>query len=105
MKKRINGREYNTNTARRQKTYDFRGGPKPDVMAYIREMATGVYTPCDTSYLRQTLYQKRNGEHFLHSRYMAAGSEPVIVSEEIIPLTATQAKLWHENDGAYCMCA
>lgn len=101
MKKCINGRKYNTATARRQKTYDFRGGNKPDVMAYLREATGGSYTPCSSNYLRQTLYRKRNGEHFLHIMYMAAGSKPVILREEINPLTDTQARSWIDNGGAY----
>ncbi len=84
MKKRINGREYNTYTANRVSTLDLRGG-----------------NACSSNYLRQTLYRKRSGEHFLHSRCMAAGSKPVILREEIIPLTDTQARSWIDNGGAY----
>ena len=81
MKKCINGRKYNTETALYLGMLDFTS-------------ATG---DCN-SFLRQVMYIKRNGEHFMHS-FLVDGN--TISNEEIRPMTGDQVRSWFRNNGAY----
>ena len=85
MKKIINGRLYNTGTA------------KP-------VGSTSYSYPGDFQHWAETLYLKKTGEFFLHgvggalSKYSrSAGFNTVTGGEEIIPLTTKEAKAWAEK--------
>lgn len=85
MKKIINGKKYDTNTAEE----------------------VGVYTngcfSMDFAYFCETLYRKRTGEFFLHgnggasSRYAQYVGNALTGSEQILPLTEAEAKAWAED--------
>ena len=85
MKKIINGKKYDTTTARELKGW-------------------ANHVPAsDFSYYEETLYQKRNGEFFLHGRGNAAsryatscGTDGWASGEEIVPLTWEAARKWAE---------
>lgn len=85
MKKIIDGKRYDTSTA--------------------REVGSDSYSnPSDFAYWCETLYQKRNGEYFLHgeggarSKYARAiGQSSWSGGEDIRPLTFEEARLWAEK--------
>ncbi len=85
MKKIINGKRYDTETAK-----------------YITEWESGY--PSDFSYFCETLYIKRSGEYFIHgegnaaSRYAeSAGMNTWRSGERIIPLSYEDARAWGEE--------
>lgn len=62
------------------------------------------YTPRDFKYYKEELYQKKNGEFFLHgiggglSKYASIiGPNMFDFGEKIIPLTDEEAKDWVEE--------
>lgn len=86
MKKIINGKVYNTETAKRHGEYE----PNP------------YYS--DLDYFCETLYQKKTGEFFLHGEGNAAskyskncGQNQWCSSEKIIPMTFKEAQEWAEK--------
>lgn len=86
MKKVINGKLYNTETARRCGEFE----PNP--------------YRSDFSWYSETLYQKKTGEFFLHGDGNAAspyskscGQNEWCGSEEIQPLTYDEAQKWAEE--------
>ena len=86
MKKIINGKLYDTDTAKRLGEY----------------MCGTDYS--DFSSWEETLYQKRTGEYFLHgeggpmSRYaQALGNSEWGWGEKIIPISAESARKWAEK--------
>lgn len=86
MKKVINGRLYNTDTAKELATYDYG-------------------SPADFSHFTETLYRKRNGEYFIYgeggpaSRYAqrAYGDDAFIGGEKIVPMKLEAARKWGER--------
>lgn len=94
MKKIINGKVYDTETAKRLGEYE----PNP--------------YRSDFHYYCETLYRKKTGEFFLHGEGNAAspysrscGQNEWCGSEKIIPMTYTEAQKWTEEhlDGdEYC---
>ena len=84
MKKIINGRMYNTETAKNLGTY-WNGYNSTDFRSYS-----------------ETLYLKRNGEYFLHgeggpmSKYKEYIGETIYSGEKITPLTKAEAESWAE---------
>lgn len=85
MKKIINGKRYDTDTAK--------------VIAEYEENGVG-----DFNYFRETLYKKRGGEYFIHgyghaaSRYAEnLGDGRWGVGECITPLSYDEARKWAEN--------
>lgn len=85
MKKIINGRKYDTNTAEEIGMY------------------TNGRSSADFSYFCETLYRKRTGEFFLHgyggasSRYAQSVGNSLTGGEKILPLAEGEAKSWAEN--------
>ena len=84
MKKIINGKMYNTETAKMVGEYDYSG-------------------PSDNNYFHEELYRKRTGEYFIFGRGNAASKYAEhlpyggwVGSEEIIPLTYDRAREWAE---------
>lgn len=85
MKSIINGKKYDTKTA--------------------KELAFYTYLcPNDFRYLQETLYQKRTGEFFLYGEGGPASKYAVVLGqnercggEKIIPLTVDEAKRWAEE--------
>ena len=94
MKKIINGKVYDTNTAKRLGAYE----PNP--------------YHSDFHWYCETLYQKKTGEFFLHGEGNAAspysrscGQNEWCGGEKIVPLTFAEAQKWAEDhlDGdEYC---
>lgn len=83
MHKRIDGKRYDTETAKRLAYWD-------NDKAYN-----------DLFYYAETLYVKRTGEYFLHleggprtnlARWLS--DETVIGGDEIVPITETGARVW-----------
>ena len=86
MDKIINGRRYNTETARYVATWD-----------------NGRY-PNDFHYVEETLYCKANGEYFLHGRGGPAsgyaepeGSNMWTSGQKIRPMSRAEATRWAEE--------
>lgn len=86
MKKIINSKQYNTETAKKCGEYE----PNP--------------YRSDFNWFCETLYQKKNGEFFLHgdgnasSRYSkSCGQNEWCGDEKIIPLTYQEAQEWAER--------
>ena len=86
MKKVINGKVYDTTTAKRLGEYE----PSP-------------YTS-DFHWYCETLYQKKTGEFFLHGEGNAAskysrscGQNEWCGSEKILPMTYAEAQSWAEE--------
>ena len=86
MKKIINGKRYDTETAAKL------------AIDYSEKSKT------DFSYWQETLYQKKTGEYFLHgeggpmTKYSVwIGENTFCGGEKIIPLTLDQARAWGEN--------
>jgi hypothetical protein len=86
MKKIINGKKYDTDTAE-----------------LVGEWDNGHYYT-DFSWCSEALYRKRTGEFFLHgkggarSRWCEWVGNCVCDGEGIIPLNITMAKEWAENN-------
>lgn len=87
MKKIINGKLYNTETAKAVKTIDHGDGPR------------------DFHYYVETLYHKRTGEYFLAgeggplTKYrQTVGQNSWRGGEGIIPLTYEEALAWAESE-------
>lgn len=85
MNKLINGRRYDTDTARR-----------------VAEAMHGL--PSDLNYICETLHRKTTGEYFLHGDGGAATKYAVSTGgnswkggERIIPLTLEEARAWAEE--------
>lgn len=84
MKKIINGKMYNTETAKE--------------LGYYR-MRDGTF-----SHIYEALYKTKNGNYFLHgsggpkSKYGIQDGRDICGSEEIIPFTVDQAKEWAEKN-------
>lgn len=84
MKKVINGKLYNTETAQK-----------------LAEYSNGFATN-DFSYFEETLYRNRAGAHFIHgfgggnSKYGEWRGNSGGSGEKIIPLTLAEAKEWAE---------
>lgn len=85
MKKIINGKKYDTNTAK-EVGYDNNGLSFSDLI-----------------YIEETLYKKKTGEFFLYGRGGAATKYAVnngnnsMSGKAIIPLTEDEAKKWAED--------
>ena len=85
MKKIINGKTYNTETAQK--------------VGYWYNS----YSYVDFNYCEETLYQKRTGEFFLHGVSGANGAYAKSVGNarcsgaNIVPLTESKAKKWAET--------
>lgn len=86
MKKIINGKMYNTETAK------------------VVGSWSNNYSYRDFSYCEETLYLKKTGEYFLHgvggamSKYsQSCGQNAWSGGKEIIPMTETEAKKWAER--------
>lgn len=86
MKKIINGKKYDTETAKKI------------------DCASSMYLKTSFSYWEESLYQKRNGEFFLYGEGGPSSKYSVHVSEnewyggeKIIPLTEQEAKQWAEQ--------
>ena len=87
MKKIINGKMYNTETAK-----------------CLSEWCNGHYG--DLTYVEETLYRKRTGEYFLYGLSGAAGKYAEETScnnwsggDRVIPMTENEAKSWMEENG------
>lgn len=85
MKKIINGKKYDTETAKRMVTRN-----------------NGYYN--DFKYISETLYRKKTGEYFLHGEGgpMTVYAEPIgdntwSGGEQIIPLKEREARRWAEE--------
>jgi hypothetical protein len=86
MKKIVNGKRYDTDTAKLLGS-------------------AGYSHPGDFSFWQETLYQKKTGEFFLHgvggamSRYARqTGQNEWSGGEKIIPLTREEARKWIEKN-------
>lgn len=86
MKKIINGKKYDTETAKK--------------IGYW----SNNYNCSDFNYCAETLYRKKNGEFFVHgegnamSKYsVSCGQNSWSGGQEIIPLTEEKAKRWAEK--------
>ena len=88
MKKIINGKKYDTNTAK-EITY-----------------ASNGYGVTDFNYSCETIYQKKTGEFFLHgeggplSKYRESEGHGWCSGESIVPLTIEEAKEWMEKNAS-----
>ncbi len=86
MKKVINGKMYNTETA--HSMADTNNG----------------YGYGDFHYVGETLYKKKTGEYFLHgeggacSQYAESYGNGMVGGETIIPVTEREAKKWVERN-------
>mgnify|MGYP001198088724 CR=1 FL=1 len=86
MKRIINGKKYDTDTA--------------------KNLGSAGYShPGDFSFWQETLYQKKTGEFFLHgvggamSKYACrTGPDEWVGGEEIRPLTLEEARKWAEEN-------
>lgn len=88
MKKRIDTRIYNTETAKRINEYT----------------PYGIYSVTDLKWFKEILYRKRNGEFFLYGEGNADSkyhfSSPTGGCEagfKIVPLTFDEAKEWYKK--------
>ncbi len=84
-KKIINGKKYDTQTAKKISTY------------------CNSLSPSDFGYLEETLYQKKTGEFFLYghggamSRYSRTCGDGRCGGDGFEPLTEDEAKAWAEE--------
>ncbi len=90
MEKIINGIAYNTNTAK-------------EIDSDCNELPMS-----DFCYIEETLYQKDNGEFFLHGNGGARTAYRTLCSdgslrggEDIVPLSVDEAKLWIERHSTF----
>lgn len=87
MKKIINGKKYDTDTAELLSQWD-----------------NGLYGN-DFNSCSEDLYKKKTGEFFLHvegganSKYSKSSGNSSCGSSDIIPMTETEAKEWFEAKG------
>ena len=85
MKKIINGRLYDTETAK-----------------LIGGWSNG-FSSSDFHYCTEDIYQKKNGEYFLHgsggamSRYGKSYGGGMCGSQDIVPMTEKEIKIWAET--------
>ena len=85
MKKIINGKKYDTETATRLADWE------------------NDYGDCDLKHAKLTLYRKKNGEYFLYGDGIAAAQYTknpgnyICCVEKITPLTEDEAKSWAES--------
>lgn len=85
MKKVINGKRYNTETAQHKAEWD-------------NELPVN-----DFSYYTEDLYLKKTGEYFLHGKggaaspYSKSVGNASVESEKIVPLTIEEAQKWVEE--------
>lgn len=85
MKKIINGKKYDTETARELVFWD------------------NGYIGSDFSYVEEVLYKKKTGEYFLKgfggpmSKYAESHGNNVGWGEKIIPMSEVEAKKWSEE--------
>lgn len=85
MKKVINNKVYDTNTAQ-----------------MLGDWGNGHYTN-DFAYCAETLYRKKTGEYFLHgeghalSKYASHSGNSSGWGEKIIPMSYTEAQSWAEE--------
>lgn len=85
MKKIINGRKYNTETARELASWD------------------NGYIGSDFSFIVEVLYKKKTGEYFLYgfggpmSKYAESCGANLTWGSEIIPMNEIEAKRWSEK--------
>lgn len=85
MKKIINGKIYNTETAKKLARFE------------------SHYNPTDLNYFEEELYQKKTGEFFLYgtgnaaSRYNKISYGNYTGAEKIIPLSYQEAQDWAEQ--------
>ena len=86
MKKIINGKKYDTETA------------KLIASAAHRD-------PSDFSFYEESLYRKQTGEYFLHGKGGPASKYSVSISQnswsggqQIVPLSLSEAKVWAEKE-------
>lgn len=85
MKKIINGRKYDTETAKEVGFY------------------SNGYPHGDFNWCQQTLYRKRNGEYFLHGEggaltiYAKNIQNGTTGGSRIVPMSEDEAKEWTEN--------
>lgn len=85
MKKIINGRLYDTETAK-----------------MIGSWSNGL-SSSDFHYCTEDIYQKKNGEYFLHgsggamSKYGKSYGGGMCGSQDIIPMTEKEVKIWAET--------
>ena len=86
MKRIINGKKYDTNTAKVMAVY-YGGEPDNDYARYA-----------------ETLHRKQTGEYFLHGKggsaspyRESAGCNAWIGGERIIPMTEAKARTWAEK--------
>lgn len=88
MKKIINGKKYDTDTAKEL------------------GMCWNGLAPSDFDYVKETLYRKKTGEYFLYGRGGAKscyaetvrGDNCWTAGEAIIPYTEDEAKRWSERN-------
>lgn len=87
MKKIINGKMYNTGTAKEIARWE------------------NCYPSCDFRYCEETLYKKKTGEYFLYgmggalSKYArSCGSNGSSGGSEFVPLSENEAKEWMEHN-------
>ena len=85
MKKIINGKKYDTDTAK-----------------CVADWENG-YGHSDFQYMEEQLYRKRTGEFFLHgeggamTQYAESYGNEYCGGEKIIPISESEAKEWAEN--------
>ena len=85
MKKVINGKRYNSESAQRIAEHD------------------SDFPVSDFRYWKETLYKKQTGEFFLHgegnglSKYAQSYGDSMGQGEKLIPLTLEEAKEWAEH--------
>lgn len=85
MKKIINGKRYDTDTAKK-------------IITYSNNLSV-----TDFRYYEETLYKKITGEYFLHgeggglTKYYSIIGDMHAYGEKIFPLTLEEAKLWAEK--------
>ena len=86
MKKIIDGKMYNTETAKELNYWSNNLGPR------------------DFSHMTETLYRKKTGEFFLHgeggarTKYAESCGHGWTSGEQIVPLTFAEAKEWAEEN-------
>ena len=87
MKKIINGKMYNTETAK-------------EIERWSNNLSDRDFNNCT-----EILYRKKTGEFFIHgwggpmSKYAESHGNEISGSETIIPITEAEAKAWLEEKG------
>lgn len=80
MKKIINGRKYDTETAKE--------------LGYDNNIGRDILARTDFDYEESTLYRKKTGEYFI---YRFGGARTPYPDGHISPCTEEEAKAWSEN--------